>query len=119
LNKSASLTPCLNAQEEPKPALSHENVVINELIREYLEYNHYKHTLSVLIPESGQPLDRIDRAYLAQELNMREDRTSRQETLACIVLQNTFTRKRSFSFYYLNSSKEATLWCRIHPCNTP
>jgi hypothetical protein len=70
------------SQEEPKPALSHENVVINELIREYLEYNHYKHTLSVLIPESGQPLDRVDRAYLAQELNIQEDRTSRHETFA-------------------------------------
>ena len=52
-------------------------MLINELIREYLEYNHYKHTLSVLIPETGQPIDRMDRAYMAQELNMREDRTSR------------------------------------------
>jgi hypothetical protein len=30
------------AQEDPKPPLSHENLVINELIREYLDYNHYK-----------------------------------------------------------------------------
>ena len=65
------------SQDESKPPLSHENMLINELIREYLEYNHYKHTLSVLIPETGQPIDRMDRAYMAQELNMREDRTSR------------------------------------------
>ncbi len=64
-------------QDETRPPLSHENVLINELIREYLEYNHYKHTLSVLIPETGQPNDRVDRAYLAHELNIREDRTSR------------------------------------------
>jgi hypothetical protein len=29
-------------QDDPKPPLSHENLVLNELIREYLEYNHYK-----------------------------------------------------------------------------
>jgi hypothetical protein len=32
---------CLR-QEDPKPPLSHENLIINELIREYLDYNHYK-----------------------------------------------------------------------------
>jgi hypothetical protein len=29
-------------QDDPKPPLSHENLVLNELIRDYLEYNHYK-----------------------------------------------------------------------------
>lgn len=32
-----------------------ENAVINELIREYLEFNGYHHTLSVFLPESGHP----------------------------------------------------------------
>ena len=34
-------------QERPPP-LSNENMLINELIREYLEFNQYKYTSSVL-----------------------------------------------------------------------
>ena len=34
-------------EEAPRPALPPENVLINELIREYLEYNSYQHSLSV------------------------------------------------------------------------
>ena len=29
------------------PALSNENLIINELFREYLEYNHYFHTAGI------------------------------------------------------------------------
>ena len=36
-------------QSEDKPSLSNENMLINELIREYLEFNKYKYTLSVLM----------------------------------------------------------------------
>ena len=43
--------------------MSHENLIINELIREYLDYNQYKHTLSVLLPETGQPAERIERSF--------------------------------------------------------
>ncbi|XP_023792431.1 lisH domain-containing protein FOPNL isoform X4 [Cyanistes caeruleus] len=38
----------LDDQSEPRPTLSRENLLINELIREYLEYNKYKYTASVL-----------------------------------------------------------------------
>ncbi|KAM9291255.1 centrosomal protein 20 isoform 3-T3 [Morus bassanus] len=38
----------LDDQSEPRPPLSHENLLINELIREYLEYNKYKYASSVL-----------------------------------------------------------------------
>jgi hypothetical protein len=50
-------------QDDPKPPMSHENLIINELIREYLDYNQYKHTLSVLLPETGQPAERIERSF--------------------------------------------------------
>ena len=36
-------------QESPKPKLSNSNLVINELIRDYLAFNGYRHTLSVLL----------------------------------------------------------------------
>ena len=42
-----------------KPKLSQENLLINELIREYMQYNGYLHALSVFTHESGQPSDPI------------------------------------------------------------
>ena len=71
-----------------KPQLTHENFLINELIKEYLEFNQYHYTNSVLIsgstsfslsklndelhsiPESGQPKESVSREVLAHELNM-------------------------------------------------
>ncbi|NXG80696.1 FOPNL protein, partial [Baryphthengus martii] len=63
----------LDDQSVPRPQLSHENLLINELIREYLEYNKYKYTASVLTSESGQPEVPLDREFLAKELNVVED----------------------------------------------
>ncbi|XP_064317905.1 centrosomal protein 20 isoform X2 [Phalacrocorax carbo] len=63
----------LDDQSEPRPPLSHENLLINELIREYLEYNKYKYASSVLTAESGQPEVPLDRQFLAKELNIVED----------------------------------------------
>eukprot|EP01047_Picozoa_sp_COSAG01_P020047 COSAG01_NODE_1133_length_11566_cov_25.815819_7_plen_225_part_00 len=37
-------------QEEPKPSPPREVFLINELIREYLEFQGYKHSLSVFLP---------------------------------------------------------------------
>ncbi|XP_056392345.1 centrosomal protein 20 isoform X3 [Hyla sarda] len=44
----AEVFAALDDQSEPKPVLSHENLLINEMIREYLEFNKYKYTSSVL-----------------------------------------------------------------------
>ncbi|XP_069666115.1 centrosomal protein 20 isoform X3 [Haliaeetus albicilla] len=63
----------LDDQSEPRPPLSHENLLINELIREYLEYNKYKYAASVLTAESGQSEVPLDRQFLAKELNIVED----------------------------------------------
>ena len=39
----------LEAEEgHQRPAPSNENLLINELIKEYLDFNMYKHTASVL-----------------------------------------------------------------------
>ncbi|XP_010177600.1 PREDICTED: lisH domain-containing protein FOPNL, partial [Mesitornis unicolor] len=63
----------LDDKSEPRPPLSHENLLINELIREYLEYNKYKYTASVLTAESAQPEVPLGRQFLAKELNVVED----------------------------------------------
>ncbi|XP_025952267.1 centrosomal protein 20 isoform X3 [Dromaius novaehollandiae] len=67
----------LDDQSEPRPPLSHENLLINELIREYLEYNKYKYAASVLTAESGQPEVPLDRQFLVKELNIVEDANSK------------------------------------------
>ncbi|XP_041473863.1 centrosomal protein 20-like [Lytechinus variegatus] len=66
----------LDDPNQRKPPLSNENMLINELIREYLEFNHYKYTSSVLLSESGQPTTPLDRQFLATELNLVEDRNT-------------------------------------------
>ncbi|XP_068942646.1 centrosomal protein 20 isoform X2 [Petaurus breviceps papuanus] len=42
----------LDDQGEKPPHLSHENLLINELIREYLEFNKYKYSASVLTADA-------------------------------------------------------------------
>jgi len=59
-----------------KPKLSNENLLINELIREYLTFNNYKHTESVLVAESGHPDNRLNRQFLCQELNIKDTESS-------------------------------------------
>eukprot|EP00397_Hematodinium_sp_SG-2012_P070237 GEMP01126989.1.p1 GENE.GEMP01126989.1~~GEMP01126989.1.p1 ORF type:complete len:132 (+),score=20.92 GEMP01126989.1:102-497(+) len=57
-----------------RPPLPPENVIINELIREYLEYNQYNHALSVFLAESGHPDEKpFPREFLARELKLEGD----------------------------------------------
>lgn len=44
----AEVFSALEDQREPRPFLSHENLLVNELIREYLEFNKYRYAASVL-----------------------------------------------------------------------
>ncbi|XP_021423472.2 centrosomal protein 20 [Oncorhynchus mykiss] len=77
----AEVFSALDDQSEPRPALSHDNLLINELIREYLEFNKYRYTASVLTAESGQPEVPIDRQFMANELKVVEDPSSRSVPL--------------------------------------
>ncbi|CAL1601988.1 unnamed protein product [Knipowitschia caucasica] len=63
------------------PQLSHENLLINELIREYLEFNQYKSSVSVFTAESGQPEVPLGRHFVANELNVAEDVSSKSVPL--------------------------------------
>ncbi|KAJ0408674.1 hypothetical protein ATCC90586_007700 [Pythium insidiosum] len=70
----AEIFSALDDHTVPKPKLSNENLIINELIREYLEYNGYRHAHSVFLAESGQPVNPpFHRDFLAKELHVRED----------------------------------------------
>ena len=62
---------CLDQQWVSKPQMSTENLIINELIRDYLEYNHYFHTADVLRQEAGQPPEKLPRSIMASELKFQ------------------------------------------------
>ncbi|XP_054298054.1 centrosomal protein 20 isoform X5 [Pongo pygmaeus] len=64
----------LDDDHEPRPSLSHENLLINELIREYLEFNKYKYTASVLIADEHlrkeeQKSTNIEELHVSQAVN--------------------------------------------------
>lgn len=73
------------ALESPQDAalpLSRDNLVINELFREYLMFNSYRNTLSVLLPEARQPQTApFDRQMLADMLGIKEDSNTFQVPL--------------------------------------
>ena len=59
----------LVTKEEKKPVNS-ANFIVNELIKEYLDYNGYKHTSDILSVESGQPQKRAQRNDVEATLNV-------------------------------------------------
>ncbi|GIX93767.1 centrosomal protein 20 [Caerostris darwini] len=61
----------LQDEVEPPPPISNENIFINELIREYLIYNGYLFTESVLLSESGHPQFQFERDFLKQQLKVK------------------------------------------------
>lgn len=66
-----------SAGNRPKPSM--ENEIINELIRDYLKFNHYDHTLAVFLPESGQPTTPpYDRGFITKKLKIVEDKNSQE-----------------------------------------
>ncbi|XP_068178055.1 centrosomal protein 20 isoform X2 [Antennarius striatus] len=73
----AEVFSALEDHKEPGPPLSHENLIINQLILEYLEFNNYRYAASVLSAESGQPKVPLDRQFLANELRVSEDSSSK------------------------------------------
>ena len=67
----AEVFTALDSDVQAKPKLSNENMIINEMIREYLEYNRYYNTSSVLIAESGQPVEPpFDKEYLHKKFSI-------------------------------------------------
>lgn len=53
---------------QTKPKQSPENMLINEMIREYLQFNGYEHTLSVMKAEAGLPQGAIPHSVLKAEM---------------------------------------------------
>lgn len=77
----------IETDESPKPKIPEENLIINELFREYLNYNGYYHSNSVFLSESGHPNEPpLDRNFIAKELNVIEDKHSKGIPLIYSIL---------------------------------
>ena len=72
--------------DNPKPPLTKENLIINELIKEYLEHNNLLHSSSVFQSESGQPKDTLNRDAISKELNIVESEQNKQKPLLYSIL---------------------------------
>lgn len=68
----SSVFSAMEDQEDAQPPMPGENIVINELIREYLAFNNYNHTLAVFAPEVGLPSEPLRRPYIAQQTSLPE-----------------------------------------------
>ncbi|GFR63561.1 LisH domain-containing protein FOPNL [Elysia marginata] len=84
----AEVFAALDDQAEGKPQISNENVLIFELIREFLDYNYCKYTSTVLVSETGLPKAPLDREFLRNELNVVEDAPSRSVPLLYSLVSN-------------------------------
>ena len=73
------------------PVLVHYITVLKPLSNKHnrLRSPNYRSTLSVLLPESGQPeAPPFDRDFLARELNVRESENSKKVPLLYTLLSN-------------------------------
>ena len=70
------------------PELSAENFVINELIKEYLEWNSFNQTSDVLSLESGQPKQRISRSELENTMNIQSGENSAKIPLLYSIISS-------------------------------
>lgn len=57
-------------QDDVRPRLTDANLLLNEAIREYLEFAGYRHTLSVFLAEAGQPAEPLRRDFVAHKLHL-------------------------------------------------
>ncbi|XP_013184602.2 centrosomal protein 20 [Amyelois transitella] len=105
----AKVTQALQERQLPKgsvpPAPSGEVLLVNELIREYLEWNGYLYTATVMTSEAVLPKEKKSRANLCLEVGVRDDeRSSALPLLANIVAAYTERIKRK-----INKSKKETV----------
>lgn len=68
-----------NDKTRARPKPNPQNSIINELIREYLEFNAYHHTYDTFVQETrSSQFDPIDRKYICKYLKVIEDRNTQE-----------------------------------------
>ena len=104
-----SIFEAIESDDKPQQKLSNENLIINELIKEYLNYNNYLHSSSVFQAETGQPKDQLDRNFISNQLNIVETNESRQIPLLYSIIfglkrENEIFPQKSDNSVNLNSN---------------
>ncbi|KDR13005.1 lisH domain-containing protein FOPNL isoform X2 [Zootermopsis nevadensis] len=74
-----------------KPEIPSETLIINELIREFLTWNGYHYTTSVLVAESGMPVEPLDRTSLTRSVGV-SDSTWASELPLLYSMVSTFKK---------------------------
>jgi lisH domain-containing protein FOPNL len=54
----------------PASESTRDKFIINELIREYMQFNGYTNSLSVFLRETGQPEEPMNHEFLAQSIDV-------------------------------------------------
>lgn len=84
-------TEIVKALEEPggsrPPKPPQQNCLINELILEYLAFNNYNRTASILEAESGYQQSCVGRAFLEKELNITLSEAASQMPLLYSIVE--------------------------------
>lgn len=95
-DRQVSLNPGYKNSGAPVP--SDEVLLINELVREYLEWNGYLYTVSVMSSEAAMPATKRLRAELCAEVGVRDDeKSSALPLLSNIISAYTERIKRKIS----------------------
>ena len=68
-----------------KPKLTKENIIINELIKEYFNFNGYKFSSNVLQSEVGQT-NNLNRNDIIRELNIIENENNKNKPILYTIL---------------------------------
>ena len=69
-----------------KPKLTKENIIINELIKEYFNFNGYKFSSNVLQSEVGQTNNNLNRNDIIRELNIIENENNKNKPILYSIL---------------------------------
>ena len=69
-----------------KPKLTRENMLINELIKEYFIFNGYTFSSNVLQSEVGQTNNNLNRDNIIKELNIIENWNNKNRPLLYTIL---------------------------------
>jgi lisH domain-containing protein FOPNL len=85
----AEVFKCLEEiDHDKKPAIPKLQLLINELIREYLEWSGYNYTLDVFLQESGQSDEKLERRLLSREFYLCDNDQNQELYVFSLLILN-------------------------------
>ena len=76
----------IDNDQDSKPNLTKENLIINELIKEYFKYNNYNYALNVFQSETGQNKIIFNREDITKELNIIEGENNKNKPILYSII---------------------------------